>query len=481
MRNNFISKYKYMGEPVKASLWFMICSFLQKGIAFVVIPIYTRVMSTEQYGTYSVFVSWVEILFVFTSLYLHGNTFAVGLVKFKQDRDRFTSSLLGLCIVTALVISASYILAPQIWQIWLGLNNALCIVLWTYLFFLPFLRFWSAKQRFNYKYKAMVAVTLGISAVTPLIGIVAMHFTKYKAEAAIFSKAIVESIAGVVFLVLLFGTGKTFYNKEYWLYGLKANIPLIPYYLSATFLSYIDRIMIETYCGKSQAGIYSVAHSAAMILLFINSALNSSLTPWLFQKMDKGEGKDNIALNRALTLGVTVVNLLLILFAPEIIRVMAPQKYSEAIFVIPPLAIAVIFNFIYQQFINVEFFYEANRFTMIASIFVAVLNMVLNALLIPAFGYLAAGYTTLASYFMFMVCHYICVKLILKKRNVKERYFDFRFLAILVGIVLVLMTMLVLVYNWPVVRYLLIGSIFCIILYKRKNIFLLIERFRNKS
>lgn len=474
------NKYLSIGRPAKASLWFVICSFLQKGISFIVIPIYTRLLTTEQYGVYSVFLSWSEILFVFTSLYLHGNTFNVGLVKFERNREGFTSSLLGLCMLLCAGFIGSYALFPNFWQTRLGLSNSLCIALWIFLFFTPFWRFWGAIQRFNFQYRAMVNITLVMAVLTPIVSISLIQFTDFKAEAIIFSKTAIESIVGFILMILLLRKRGKIYDKEYWIYGLKANIPLIPYYLSATFLGYIDRIMIEKYCGAAEAAVYSVAHSAAMILLFLNSALNSSLTPWLFQKIKKGEGWQNIAVNRMLVLGVTAVNFLLILFAPEVISFMAPDKYNEAIFVIPPLAVSVIFNFVYQQFINVEFYYEANKFTMAVSILAALMNVTLNALLIPRFGYFAAGYTTMASYFMFMVLHGACVKYVMKRRKVTQKYFDMRFLIVLVMGIMGCMVAITLVYDKVLIRYGLAVLVFAVIGMKRKQISQALLKLHNK-
>ena len=46
---NITSKYRSLSVQAKAALWFTICSFLQKGISFITVPIFTRLMSTEEY------------------------------------------------------------------------------------------------------------------------------------------------------------------------------------------------------------------------------------------------------------------------------------------------------------------------------------------------------------------------------------------------------------------------------------------------
>ena len=50
-----LEKYKGLEIPAKATIWFTISNILQKGILFLAVPIYTRLMTTSEYGIYSVF------------------------------------------------------------------------------------------------------------------------------------------------------------------------------------------------------------------------------------------------------------------------------------------------------------------------------------------------------------------------------------------------------------------------------------------
>lgn len=58
----YLNKYRSMSAPAKASLWFVICSVLQKGIAFLTTPLFTRVLSQEEYGTVSIYNSWLAVI-----------------------------------------------------------------------------------------------------------------------------------------------------------------------------------------------------------------------------------------------------------------------------------------------------------------------------------------------------------------------------------------------------------------------------------
>ena len=66
--DKLIKKYKSLPVQIKASFWFLICSFLQKGISMITTPIFTRLLSTSEYGEFNVFNSWYSIAFIFVSL-----------------------------------------------------------------------------------------------------------------------------------------------------------------------------------------------------------------------------------------------------------------------------------------------------------------------------------------------------------------------------------------------------------------------------
>lgn len=95
------------------------------------------------------------------------------------------------------------------------------------------------------------------------------------------------------------------------------------------------------------------------------------------------------------------------ILAPEVVAILAPGEYSEAMTLVPVIAASVFFMFMYSYCSNIEFYYEKTGLAAVASVLAAVLNVILNAVFIPLFGYRAAGYTTLACYVALGAAHYI--------------------------------------------------------------------------
>lgn len=78
--NGLLSKRRVLSEPVKASVWYMICNVLNKGIALLSTPIFTRLLTEEQYGKFAIFQSWYSIILIFTSLNIFMGGYTKGLL-----------------------------------------------------------------------------------------------------------------------------------------------------------------------------------------------------------------------------------------------------------------------------------------------------------------------------------------------------------------------------------------------------------------
>ena len=104
--------YNNMPVQVKASFWFLICSFMQKGISTIATPIFTRLLTTAEYGQYNVFNSWLGIVTIFVSLNLSAGVYSQGLIKYENDRNIFSSSLQGLSTVLTIIWTVISLLFP---------------------------------------------------------------------------------------------------------------------------------------------------------------------------------------------------------------------------------------------------------------------------------------------------------------------------------------------------------------------------------
>lgn len=118
-----LNKYENLSAPVKASIWFTICNVVQKGIALISTPIFTRIMTTQQYGVYTIYQSWYQVLTIFATLNLSAGVFNNGLTKYPDKKNRLVSSLQGLSTTVTFLLFLIYIAYPKFWNDIFGIDQ----------------------------------------------------------------------------------------------------------------------------------------------------------------------------------------------------------------------------------------------------------------------------------------------------------------------------------------------------------------------
>jgi len=475
MIGKLTEKYKSIPTQTKASAWYTICNILQKGISFLTVPIYIRMLTTAEYGQYSVFQSWRDILIIFATLNLYCGIFTKAMVDHAEDRDRYTSCMQTLSTLITAVLFVVYLSAQSLWNNLLSMDTTTMLLLFAYFICFPSFTFWSVRQRVEYKYVKMVVITLLVSVLTPAVSIILLYTTPLRENAVIWGYLIVQSGTGAFFYVLQLLRGKCLFHKEYWLHALKFNIPLIPHYLSLIVLGQADRIMIQHYCGSDKAGIYNLAYQVSMIMNILINAINNTLVPWSYEQLKKKNYAGIRSSTTTLCIFIAAMTFGAILVGPEIIAILGTTEYAQAVWIIPAVAISVYFTFCYGMFSTIQFYYGATWFVMVASVIGAVLNIVLNAIFIPLCGFIAAGYTTLFCYFAFMIMHYIFMKVISRKLLDGIAVYNNRFIFLSCLALCLLGALCMALYSGWIVRYLLIAAIVLTAVLMRKKIFSLLK------
>lgn len=233
-----------MPMATKASLWYVVCNVLQKGIVLLSTPIFTRLMSTSEFGIYTIYQSWYSILVIFTSLGLYNSIYNNVLTKYPESSAKATSSMLGLSASITSILGIIFLLTYQIWEILTGLSAELIGVMFLQMLFEPAIYFWMTRQRYEFKYKGVVALTLLNVISSTGFGILLVLFSSEKGNSRVYAYAGTQVVIGIILFVICFCKGRTFFSKRFWKYSLEFCIPLIPHYLSFSVLSQADRIMI---------------------------------------------------------------------------------------------------------------------------------------------------------------------------------------------------------------------------------------------
>ncbi len=435
-------------KALNAGIWYVVCNVLTNGMYLITTPVFTRLLSKDDYGITVTYSSWVSILTIIATLDLY-NCIQLSKVEYEKQAKEFLSSILFLSsitiFITYVVIRTGSLFVPDL----LGIPQPLIDILFAEILFKNAYTLLQTQHRVFLKYKEFVAMTIVIAIAEQLLAVsLTFALTKNRYLGRILGNAIPFFLFGLITFVFVLHRGKKLFHKEYWLFGLKLSLPLIPHHLSGTILTQFDKLIITSCFGYNFTALYSIANSYTLALQIILNSLNNAWIPWFYEKM---KNNDITTIRKAVKLYTLLFSVLVICVtaaAPEAILLLGGAEYMDSIRTIPPIASAVYFQFLYSLYVNIEFYYKKTRNLALWSILAAVVNIVLNNLFVPRFGYTATAYTTLAGYILLFVLHYLSAG-----RLDKRELYSKKFLLYVVCSTLLLIIVMYALYPVRFLRY----------------------------
>ncbi|MCR5604232.1 MAG: oligosaccharide flippase family protein [Lachnospiraceae bacterium] len=409
---------KSTNKVLKSGIWYTVSSIAIRAVAIITSPIYTSMLTTDNYGRANIFNSYVEIFNIVTCLCV---VYSIGRAKidYGEKLDEYLSALQGLSSSFAFCVLIIVTIFRERISGLIGYEVPLVMAMFAYLVVYPSVQYMQEKCRFEYKYRENIAISLITCIGTVVLSIALMYlFNDRRYIGKILGTILPTFLMGVAFYIRLLRKGRVFYHPKYWRYALRIGLPMIPHALAMVVLAQIDRIMIKNICSDADAGLYTYGYSIATILAIFTNAIGQAWLPWLNEQLHSGSRERIRSMQKKLVLLGCFLTLGFIAAAPEALMILAPRAkaYWVAKWVIPPVALGTLAQYFYTNYVNVELFYKKTPIIAMSSILAASVNYVLNYLMIPRFGYIAAAYTTLASYIVLMLFHYIAVNHVLKEK-----------------------------------------------------------------
>ena len=469
---------KGLSKEAKSATAYTLASVISRGLAIISMPIFTRIMSPSDIGVVNLYTSWYSMVSIVSTLALTSGGYSLAMREFDDRRDAYESSVLALTTIMALLIGALLLAFTGFFVDLTGLSPTLLGLMFVGLLVSPAWDFWTLRQRFEYKFRLsfVLSVLSAVLATALSVGAVLLASSQQAqvdlAETRLTANyLVVYGFAGVMWCILM-ARGRTLYDRRFWRFSLGLSLPLIGYSIASQILNVSDRVMIASMVGEAETGIYGVLYTASSISLFLWSSINSSFIPYLFQHIDE-EGHAGIRGTSTALLGVfSLVSILISWMAPEIIGVLATDEYLSAVSIMPPIAAGVFLTSLSNMYSNVLVFYKKTKYIMFAAVGAAAVNIGLNLVAIPAFGYGAAAYSTLVSYVVLAASQYAWAVRACRQAGRELAVYEDGKLA-LIAVLAMAATMLgVFLYCMDVVRYiacaLLVVVAVCLFLHSKK-------------
>ncbi len=479
-----IERYKGLSLPMKATIWITISTFFIKGLGFITSPVFTRIMPEAEYGMYSVFQSYINLLLIITTWELQIGAYQRGIFLYKSEKEKFTTAIqLLINIITSLAFLLILVFHKRFNEL-TGFTIELQILMFFYYLTWPSYFLWMADKKKTYKYRAITSASIIYTMLTLLAEILSVLLISNTAVIRISALLITSCLFSIPFWIKNARFSQIFENwnkvKEYWKFCLLFGIPLIFNSLSFLVLAQADRVMITKMVGPEQTAFYSLACSIAGVVDVFQKSINQTLLPWRYQKLDDKNYKSIRKVTMSLLIFYGGLVLVFLLVIPEGMKLIYPDSYYEAVYSIAPVVAGGFFMFMYSMFVNVESYYKKTKYILYVSLVCSVTNIALNYFGIKLFGYIACGYTTLTCYVLLAVGHYIFMKKTLLEAGIKEPVVNTG-LALVLGVVIIIGSIAIsLLFSFPMIRYGIFGLAIMLFLTNKQRILGMFKLIRGK-
>ena len=405
-----IKKQLSIRVPAKASVWYIASSVIARSVGALGTPIFTRLLSPEEYGLFPLYNTWLAVIGVIVTVELTGGVMYRGLQKYENKKEEFLSSSFGLFLTFFISFCALYFAFDGVINSITGLNTFITSLMLLQIFANTVIAFYTARARFEYKYKSVAALNLLSALGIPFISIIFILTTSLRSEARILGSCIMLSLIAIPALYKVLKRSHVLFSMDVWKFLLKFNLPLLPHYFSMSLILRIGEITVGKAFGTEALGKYSVAMSVGMSLTVITNGLLSALSPWLLRKIRADQTERIRDLLLLLTKGLCALCLIMLAFAPEIIDVLTPAAFHSALPAVYPLELSVIPMFLSNALLSAEMYYEKSGICALPSVLCAALSVALSLIVLPRVDYRFVSVFVLISYVLLTLLNALTFK-----------------------------------------------------------------------
>jgi O-antigen/teichoic acid export membrane protein len=416
---------------------------------FLLVPFYTNVFSTSEYGIAFLIYSYLAFLNI---VYIYGMDAAFmkysSTAENDDKADMFSTPFL-IVTLTSVVFTAGIIgfrdtlgqsmNIPESYS-YILLIIGIILILDT-VTLIPFANL--RLERKASKFAIIKTLNIVINLSSNLILILIFNFG---IEAIFISNLIASAFSFIALLPEIISRLKFRIKKEIAVKMLKFGLPYLPASFASMVVQLIDTPILDRLTNQATVGIYKANYKLGIFMMLFVSMFNYAWQPFFLNNAKEDNAKE--IFSRVLTLFLIVSSflwLILSLFIEDIATIkvwgektLIGQDYIGGLFIVPIILLGYLFYGLYINFTAGIYIEEKTKYFPYVTGLGAVINIVVNFTLIPVYGITGAALATLASYFCMAVGLYI----------VSQKFYkiDYEYRKIISLILLLTLTIIALYY-----------------------------------
>ncbi|MBO8140502.1 MAG: oligosaccharide flippase family protein [Thermosipho sp. (in: Bacteria)] len=388
------NKYKHLA---KNTIWISLGTFGSRTISFFLLPLFTRVLTKDDYGKIDFFSTTVSLLAIFLSIEIAAAVFRFSADGKEENRKILSSSYL--------IIAFSTILLLIFFPLFSKLSTFFSEIKY-YLLFSIILGITTAinKNYLRAKEKMIIFATSDIINTFSFasLGIILVAILKNGVKGYLQAYLIAQLITNIY----LFTAGKLYREisfKEISFKTLKVMIkysaPLVPNDLSWWIMNVSDRYLLIYFLGFAASGIYAVSYKFMALISVLNGVFYQAWQVSAVKQYEK-EDRDQFYSNVFYHLSTTLIAVLLVfsVIMKPFVSVMVGSEFEKAWVYLPFLLLGALFS-AFSSFYGIGYIAsKESKGAFTTSIYGALTNLGINILFIPLIGIQAAAISTMVAF-----------------------------------------------------------------------------------
>lgn len=393
---------------LKDSIIYTVPAILSKGISFLLVPLYTRVLSPADYGSLELFLIFASIIYLLVALEV-----SQGVARFySSEKDKrikilyastaFWFTIFAYSVFFLLMFLFSDYLSEKIMGQY-GMENEFRAGL-LFIWLNGILLYIQNQLRWELKSVHYFWVSASYALVTALASIYLAYIHGYGLYGILVGMTIGCLFSSVLGLFCLRKTIRLVFSKVHLIEMLNYSFPLVFSVLAIWLTQYVDRIMINKLLSIHDVGIISVGYKISAAIGLVTVGFQGAFSPLVLTHYKDANTPNQIEkIFRYFIFCSLFLYLVTSLFATELVQLLTQPQYYEAsslvVFVLPAILLSKMY--IFAPGISIA---KKTHILLWVNIAIGILNIILNLILIPLMDIKGAALATLFSFLVMIIC-----------------------------------------------------------------------------
>lgn len=400
---------------LKNSFVYLIGQGISSVISFILLPIYTHLLTPNEFGIASLFITTIFLGITFFSFGLNTGYMIKYFKVDNTEKKKLFSIVAVLFLLVLPIIIMSSPFTPVFKNVF-GFNFNLfhLFVLGLSIFAGLYYQFFVALLKVQQKAVVFVFFNIGYALLLGCFNLLLIIVFRQKYLSFLYSMFLVNvifALVGVVYYRDFFIKLKIQKEGTSARELLRISWPIIPSQISSSVLSSADRYVLNALVGPNPVGLYSVgSRFFSFIESFLLYPFFNSYNPVAYELFVKDREAFKELQKKYLIYFSSIMALFFLftsIFFEDFFKLVFDERYWPAYSTIGLLALAQFFQGLSFLFNAVQTMFEKLYYSMYLIMSAALLNIILNFILIPKFSFLGSALATMISYCFICIGSYV--------------------------------------------------------------------------